>query len=114
MHIVCMYFIKCIKSMHEIYEALKALINVKGHTYYFGMMSYRPVMQVFKIYNSMELRPSSYLIGSKGAEVLSMSSSQTLIDQHIDPATAKKIYDKLIELSKSNSKLCFHVSYDGV
>ena len=102
------------KISKETDEALKALINVKGHSYYFGMMSYRPVMQVFKIYNSMELRPSSYLIGSKGAEVLSMSSSQTLIDQHIDPATAKKIYDQLMEISKHNNKLCFHVSYDGV
>ena len=98
----------------ETKEVLQALINVKGHAFYFGMMSHRPVMQVADIYKMIEIRPSSYLIGSKGAEVLSMSSSQTLIDQHIDPATAKKIYDQLMEISKHNSKLCFHVSYDGV
>lgn len=102
------------KISKETDEALKALINVKGHAYYFGMMSYRPVMQVLKIYNSMELRPSSYLLGSKGAEVLSISSDQMLIDQHIDPDTAKKIYDELINISKHNAKLAFHVSYDGV
>ena len=85
-------------------EALQALINVKGHAFYFGMMSYRPVMQVKKIYDTMELRPTSYLIGTKGAEVYSLSSDQFMIHQFIDPKTAQKIYDELIAISKHNSK----------
>ena len=102
------------KISKETDNALRALINVPGHAFYFGMMSYRPVMQVKKLYDSMELRPSSYLIGTKGAEVYSLSSDQFMINQMIDPATAKKIYDELITLSKNNNKLAFHVSYTGV
>ncbi|MBO6104081.1 HAD hydrolase family protein [bacterium] len=102
------------KISKETDNALRALINVPGHAFYFGMMSYRPVMQVKKLYDSMELRPSSYLIGTKGAEVYSLSSDQFMINQMIDPTTAKKIYDELITLSKNNNKLAFHVSYTGV
>ena len=102
------------KISKETDKALRELINVPGHAYYFGMMSYRPVMQVKKIYDTMELRPTSYLIGTKGAEVYSLSSDQFMIHQFIDPKTAQKIYDELIEISKHNSKLAFHVSYDGV
>lgn len=102
------------KVSKETDQALRALINIPGHAYYFGMMSYRPVMQVKKIYDSIELRPSSYLIGTKGAEIYSLSSDQFIVNQTIDPTTAKKIYDELINLSKTNKKLAFHVSYDGV
>ncbi|MBO7085346.1 HAD hydrolase family protein [bacterium] len=102
------------KISKETDKALRELINVPGHAYYFGMMSYRPVMQVKKIYDTMELRPTSYLIGTKGAEVYSLSSDQFMIHQFIDSKTAQKIYDELIEISKHNSKLAFHVSYDGV
>ena len=102
------------KISKETDAALRGIINIPGHAYYFGMMSYRPVMQVKKIYDAVELRPTSYLIGTKGAEVYSLSSDQMLINQNIDSKTAEKIYNELMEISKHNSKLAFHVSYDGV
>ena len=99
---------------NETKEVLQALINVKGHAFYFGMMSHRPVMQVADIYKMIEIRPSSYLIGNRGAEVYSFSSDQFMINQNIGALSAKKIYEELLRIAKHNPKLSFHVTYDGV
>ena len=98
----------------EAQETLQSLINVKGHAYYFGMMSHRPVMQVADIYRMMEIRPSSYLIGNRGAEVYSFSSDQFMVNQNIGALSAKRIYEELLRIAKHNPKLSFHITYDGV
>ncbi len=95
-------------------EALQALINVKGHAFYFGMMSYRPATQLLEIYNSMNLKPSSYLIGNRGAEVLSISSDQYMVNLNIGALSAKRIYEELLRIAEHNKKLSFYVTYDGV
>lgn len=102
------------KIAKETKDALTSLINVNGHAFYFGMMSYRPVLQVFGIYNSMELRKSSYLIGNRGAEVLSMSSDQFMINLNIGALSAKRIYEELLKIGEHNKEMSFYVTYDGV
>ena len=98
----------------EAQKTLTSIINVPGHAFYFGMMSHRPVMQVADIYRLMEIRPSSYLIGNRGAEVYSLSSDQFMVNQNIGALSAKRIYEELLRIAKHNPKVSFHITYDGV
>ena len=77
----------------------------------FNLISGRPWRNELLVFDQLKIAPKGYLVSSNGALIYSLATKQIIKCWEIDEAVSQLIYDKIMELTKTNVNLAFNVNY---
>ena len=77
----------------------------------FNLISGRSWRNEYLIFQKLNIPCQGYLIGSNGALIYSLATNQIIKCWEIDDVVSLLIYQKIMELTKTNPELAFNVNY---
>ena len=77
----------------------------------FNLISGRPWRNELLVFQRLGIKGKGYLVSSNGALIYSLASKQIIKYWEIDPVVSELIYQKIMQLTKTNLNLAFNVNY---
>ena len=95
-------------------KTINTLNNLINHdpSYHFGLITGRACHHALYLYDQLGLHNVGFLIGNNGTQILNALTKEVIEEHTLDPTVTAKIYEKLMEITKHNSKMQIFVNYN--
>lgn len=95
-------------------KTINTLNNLINHdpSYHFGLITGRACYHALYLYDQLGLHNTGFLIGNNGTQILNALTKEVIEEHTLDPVVTAKIYEKLMEITKRNSKMQIFVNYN--